>query len=162
MGRKKGFFYILIPLIAVMTALIGGYYTNKGLGDWYQKLKKPSWTPPGNFIGLVWTIIYTLTSISAIFVLRKAKREEKPKLAFLYLLNAFLNAFWSYLFFYRHKIRSASAFLEANALNLSVLSIIKTDWKISPVASLLLIPYALWVSFATFLTYKIEELNRKR
>ena len=59
--------YIIIPLIAFLTATIGSFFTGTGM-DWYETINLPEWTPPGYIIGIVWTIIFVLTAVSALFV----------------------------------------------------------------------------------------------
>jgi len=153
--------WIIIPLailVAILTAIIGSGFTNRGLKDWYPRIKKPSWTPPGYIIGIVWTIIYILTTISVIFYWLAPRTDLFLLTIFIFLLNAFLNAFWSYLFFTKNNL--TAAFWEANLLNLSVITLIIITWQTSLVAALLLFPYTLWVTFATYLTYKIWQLNK--
>ncbi|MDD4319356.1 MAG: tryptophan-rich sensory protein [Candidatus Peribacteraceae bacterium] len=163
------FSYLIIPLLAFVTATVGGFFTNVGLDSWYLALPKPAWTPPGGVIGSVWTVLYILATISALIVwnnIRRvsahAERTKKRDARFwwiiaVFVLNAFLNAFWSYVFFYRHWL--GAAIIEAAALGLSVVVLMVLIWPRSKTASLLLLPYALWVGFATYLTYSVWILN---
>jgi benzodiazapine receptor len=155
--NKIKLYWIVIPAVAILTAFIGSQLTSIGLKDWYFVINKPSWTPPGYVIGLVWTTIYILASISAFIVFSKQGANLK-RIALLFLLNAFLNALWSALFFVFHTLDFA--IVEAVALGLSVLALIINIWPISKVASYLLFPYLGWVTFATYLTYLVSSLNR--
>ena len=154
--NKIKLFWIVIPLVTILTGFIGSQLTNIGLKDWYFVINKPSWTPPGATIGLVWTIIYLLSAISAFIVYSKGSKKIGD-ITTLFLLNAFLNAFWSALFFVFHALDFAV--LEAGALGLSVVALIINIWPISKVSSLLLVPYVAWVAFATYLTYTVSSLN---
>jgi tryptophan-rich sensory protein len=75
-----------------------------------------------------------------------------------FILNAVLNVTWSYLFFVRHEI--GYSIIEMIFLLLSVLALMVLLYRELPVASLLLLPYVLWVLFATYLTVIIYGLNR--
>lgn len=149
--------YFIIPLVTILTALGGSSITSKGL-DWYKKIKLPSFTPPGSVIGLVWTIIFALATASAIIVYKLGIKSEKFGLIFyVFIANALLNIGWSYLFFGLHNLQLA--FVEAIILEISVLVLIILIWPISRLAAYLLVPYSLWVAFATFLTFKVLALN---
>lgn len=150
--------YLFIPALAAFVAWVGGSITSGGMEEWYNTLTLPSITPPGAFIGAVWTILYILTAISAIIVYNQGFRDTAWLLTVgMFILNAFLNIFWSYLFFGQHLL--GLAVLEAGLLGLSVLLIIIFSWPISRLAALLLVPYLAWVSFATYLAYLIYRLN---
>lgn len=156
--------YIIFPLITFLVAYLGGQFTNQGLESWYNTLKLPSIAPPGWFIGLMWTIIYTLTTISAIILWnltsdKWARWQGRYWLIWiLFLINAFLNAYWSYLFFARHLVNWAV--VEMIILEITNVALILLTWKFSKTASYLLIPYAVWVAFATYLTVTIWGLNK--
>ena len=145
--------YFIIPLITIAVAYFGGIVTSNGL-EWYYGLNLPSIAPEGSFIGLMWAIIYILTTISTLIVWNKLKKDKDFKLIIgLFVANAFLNWLWSYLFFGIHFI--ITAFLEMIILNIVNLILILLLWKKNIKASLLLTPYFLWVCFATYLTYLI-------
>ncbi len=149
--------YIVISLITIAVAYFGGIITTSGL-TWYYGLNLPSIAPAGSFIGSAWTIIYILTTISALIVWNKLKKDKDFKLIVgLFILNAFLNWFWTYLFFGLNFIYTA--LLEMIVLNIVNLYLILILRKKNLTASVLLIPYFLWVCFATYLTYLILTLN---
>jgi tryptophan-rich sensory protein len=155
--------YVVIPLITVIVAVAGSLLTSHGM-DWYATIQKPSFTPPGSIIGAVWTFLYVLATISAVIVWNSPLRNRgigtdvRIKItAGIFMLNAILNVLWSYIFFTRHQMYNA--FVEAIALDLTVLILIMLTWRISKIASTLLIPYALWVAFASFLTWSVWVMN---
>lgn len=150
--------YFAIPLITVLVSVLGSYFSNTGLRIWYRTINLPSWTPPGSVIGAVWTTIFILSTVSALIVWNKTPHTGQFQLIIgVFLVNAILNVGWSYLFFSKHLI--GSAVIEAAILGLSVLALIFLIWPLSHKASLLLTPYAFWVSFATYLTYSVWRLN---
>jgi tryptophan-rich sensory protein len=150
--------YFIIPVITILVSLIGNYFTSIGLKDWYQGLALPSFTPPGFVIGIVWTVIFILATISALYVWPRFNcKPLKWQLAGIFILNALLNVFWSFLFFVDNQL--AAAIWEMIALNLTTLILILLIWPKSKFAASLLIPYFGWVTFATYLAYRIYALN---
>ena len=151
--------YVIIPLVTVLTAVIGSRFTSSGLGSWYSTLNLPPWTPSGSIIGLVWTTIFTFSAASALLLWNTPSAKAKlPLLAGIFLLNAVLNALWSYLFFSRHLV--GAAVFEALLLDVTVIALAILAWPFSRLASVLLMPYAAWVAFAAHLTYNVWKLNR--
>ena len=149
--------YFFIPIITFLTGWIGGYFTELGM-DWYDKLAVPSWTPPGAVIGTVWTIIYILTTISALIAWNKFKRDKIFWwIVGLFAFNAALNAFWSYLWFASQLM--GLAIIEMIVLEATVIALMVLIWPRSRWASLLLLPYAGWVLFATYLATTVWQMN---
>lgn len=152
------FNYFVIPLIVAAVAVLGGRVTQAGM-VWYRTIKLPEWTPSGSFIGMMWTAIFILTAVCAVMVWNSFPRDWRfQTIISLFLLNAALNVFWSYLFFGKHLL--GWAVLEAGALAASVFGLIFLIWPVSVPAASLLILYALWSSFATYVTYSVWILNR--
>lgn len=150
--------YIIIPLITILVSVIGSFVTSRGM-NWYKTIHLPEITPPGQFIGAVWTILFILATISALIVWNTAERTGNFKLIIgLFVINAFLNVLWSYMFFGAHWI--GPAIIEAGLLCLSVIILVISIWPSSKLAASLLIPYAGWTAFATYLTYTIWQLNK--
>jgi len=148
--------YILIPLIAIAVVMAGSLITRSGIG-WYRTLRIPPWTPPTRIITGVWTILYVLTALSAILSWDAMPQTQRAPVTALYGVNAFLNVAFSYLFFVRHQMGSAT--LEAALLAISVAVIMVQVATASWVAALLLVPYLLWVLFATYLSFTVFRLN---
>jgi len=150
--------YFVIPLITLATSVIGSVITGRGM-DWYRTIKLPAWTPPGSFIGTVWTVLFVLATISAlIFWNRHQSLQSRQLIAALFIINAIANVGWSYLFFGEHLIKPA--IFEAAFLGATCIALVITLWPISTTAALLIVPYVVWVGFATYLTYIIWLLNR--
>lgn len=151
--------YLAVIAGVAVVATIGSWLTNRGL-DWYLNQSViPSFAPAGSVIGLVWTVIYTLSAISLILWLNQKKRDVNyHRVIWWFVANGFLNAFWSYLFFFKQQV--GLAIVEMIGLELSVLVLIWLMWKRGRVSAVLLIPYAAWVMFATYLAYSFWVLNR--
>jgi benzodiazapine receptor len=137
---------------------MGAVFTTSSVRDWYPTLQKPSWNPPAWLFGPVWTILYIMMAIAAWLVWQRRGLVIVNSALGLFAFQLILNAAWSPLFF---GLRSPLAglsdiFLLWAAIFVTLLSF----WKISPAAGVLLVPYWLWVSFATALNFAIWKLNR--
>lgn len=138
-------------------AWLGGMITSAGM-DWYETINLPDFTPSGYVIGTVWTIIFILAAISALIVWNRFPRGRRFNwIIGVFLVNAFLNVFWSYLFFGEHLL--GLAIWEAGILAFSVALLIVVLRPFSRLAAILLYPYLFWVVFATYLTYTVWTLN---
>jgi tryptophan-rich sensory protein len=151
--------YILIPFITILVAFVGGQLTMRSVKTWYRTIRKPAWTPPGAVIGTVWTVLYILAAISALIVWNLPGGASVPAMvAVLFILNAAVNVLWSYIFFYLHKM--GPAIWVCLFLDLTIGLLIQFIGPLSPIAAWLLVPYAAWVTFASYLNYRVWEMNR--
>lgn len=142
---------------AAATALAGGLATR--LGAWYRHLRKPSWQPPEWLFGPVWTLIFALAAAAGVIGWESAPAEgAASRLVVLFGLNAGLNILWSVLFFTLR--RPDWALAELVALFASIAAIMLAMQPYAAAASLLLLPYLLWVGFAGVLNLTIVRLNR--
>ena len=142
--------------LSYLTAGVGGALTE--LGPWYFSLKTPSWKPPDPYFGAIWSVIFTLCAVSGGLAWQSAHSPElKRRVLSLFGINAFLNILWSALYFKLQ--RPEWALLEVVFLWLSVLALAWGLWKLSKWASVLIIPYAVWVSVAGLLNAEIVLLN---
>jgi translocator protein len=142
--------------VAIFIGALGGTLTDTGI--WYQSLLKPSWQPPDWLFGPAWTVIFALATVSAVCAWRNAdNRGQRESVVGLFALNGFLNVLWSLLFFALR--RPDWALIEVAFLWLSILLPIIMFWRFAKSASLYLVPYLLWVSFAAFLNLTVVRLN---
>jgi benzodiazapine receptor len=142
--------------VAVTVATLGGMLTD--IGPWYQNLRKPSWQPPNWAFGPAWTTIFALAVVSAVLAWRNATdAAAQRQLIVLFVLNACLNVLWSALFFALR--RPDWALWEVGFLWLAIVLPMIVTWRLSRAASICLLPYLLWVSFAAFLNFTVVRLN---
>ncbi|MGD8749188.1 MAG: tryptophan-rich sensory protein [Balneolaceae bacterium] len=126
-------------------------------GGWYQMLAKPSWTPPNWVFPVVWPILYVLMGISA-WLVWKMKNTSLLQTEFTwFFVQLALNALWSWVFFGMQLIGTGLA--EILLLWISILFTTLLFWKKNRIAGLLLIPYLLWVGYASALNFAIWHLN---
>jgi translocator protein len=105
-----------------------------------------------------WTLIFALATTSAVYAWRNAcNRAEREWVIGLFALNGVFNVLWSTLFFAMR--RPDWALIEVAFLWLSILLPIVVFWRFAKPASLYLVPYILWVSFAAFLNLTVVRLN---
>ncbi len=150
---------VISILICEAVGLIATPFTISAIPSWYAYLNKPFFSPPNWVFGPVWTILYLMMGLSLYLIWGKDIRNSKIKIALYYFTaQLILNFTWSILFF---GLRSPVLGLVDIALLwiLILLTIIKF-YKISRFASYLLIPYLLWVSFASILNLAVVILNQ--
>ncbi|QNN40440.1 TspO/MBR family protein [Pedobacter roseus] len=150
--------FIINIAITLSVGALGGWATAKSVKTWYPTLNKPSFNPPNWLFAPVWTTLYVLIGIAAYLVwIRRDKIVHFPRTVAIYLIQLILNLAWSFIFFYLHEV----GFALAEIILLLAIIIINalTFYKINKWAGLIFIPYIIWVSFATFLTYNIFILN---
>lgn len=126
-------------------------------GTWYAALSRPGWTPPNWIFAPVWTILYAMMGVAAWLVWRKAGLAGAGLPLTVFAVQLILNGLWSYLFFGRHQI--GLAFGEIIILWLCILLTLYLFWNVRQLAGILMIPYLLWVGFATVLNYAFWRLN---
>jgi len=150
----------LLFFIAVSQAsgLFGAIATTPAIDSWYVYLNKPFFTPPGWLFGPVWTLLYLLMGVAAYRVYQKGFEKKQVKNAlYLFATQLGLNTLWSYLFF-GYKLLYI-AYIEIIILWIFIFLTIKAFNKVDRLAGKLMIPYLLWVTFASFLNLAVAFLN---
>lgn len=156
MNRAALFPIIIAATLALVTAMVGGSITV--LDSWYYSLQQPTWAPPDYMFGIIWTTIFALIALAGFLGWQKAPSRRTAEIMLgLFALNGFLNLSWSFLFFRME--RPDLAFYELIALWLSILALVIFCGRFSKSASLLLVPYLVWVTIAGMLNYQIVALN---
>lgn len=148
--------YVLSVLLALGVGGLSALITKSSM-DIYEDIVKPALAPPGFIFPIVWTILYTLMGISAARVYLKSDGNIQGTGLVLYIVQLIFNFAWPIAFFtFRAFLFS---FVWLIALWVMVLFMILRFYKISKLASLLQIPYLLWLTFALYLNYMIYILN---
>lgn len=142
-------------LFVTFAAAALGAIASVNAASFYAELIKPSWAPPASAFGPVWSILYILMAIAIWLVWRK---PQATKLAIgLFMIQLSVNALWSWFFFVWHL--GAWSFTGVLLLLLLIVATLISFWKISRMAVALMIPYLLWVGFASMLTWNIWQSN---
>ncbi len=148
----------LVAWIAVcFTAAAIGSAASIQAASFYAQLVHPSWAPPPNVFGPVWTLLYSLMGVAAWLVWRVGGFRAARVALGLFLAQLAVNALWSWLFFGWH--RGALAFSNIILLWLLVGATLVAFWRVRPLAGVLLVPYLLWISVASALNYAVWRLN---
>ncbi len=149
---------IFFIVLCLAIQIIGGYWTKGTVSTWYPTLVKPSWNPPDWVFGPVWSCLYLMIAVSG-WLIYKAKSSPKRDLALIfYAIQLGLNFIWTFLFF---SLRSPIlGLIDISLLCLCIGLTIIYSWKVRPLAALLLVPYLIWVMYATTLNAGIVFLNR--
>ena len=148
---------IVAVAVAVFLGGFGGLMTP--IGSWYRGLRKPTLQPPDWLFGPAWTVILGLAAWSAVLAWNAAPDAgTRTSVVILFGTNAVFHAAWSPLFFRAR--RPDWAMIEVVFLWASLVALVVGLWPISRLASLLIVPYLLWVSFAAWLNSAIVRLNR--
>ena len=146
---------ILIPLIA---GFIGSIATFSSIPTWYAALVKPSWAPLNWVFAPVWTTLFILMGIALFLVWREGLWRKDIKIAVsIFGIQLFLNVLWSVIFFGLQSL--IGGLIEIVFLWIAILATIITFYRISKPAGILLLPYIIWVSVASYLTYTLYILN---
>ena len=125
--------------------------------DFYQNLNKPVFTPKPKVFRIVWSVLYGLMTISFIMLLMNPNSFYKLAAIIIFISQLFFNFLYSPVFFIFKKIKVS--FLISILLVFLILILIIMLLKISLLSAVLLIPYLLWLIFASILNYYIVKLN---
>ncbi len=158
MDKKEFFRFILSIIICQLAGIIGSIFTASSVTSWYPTLVKPSFTPSGFYIGLIWIVLFFLMGISLFLIWRETPSSIEARIALnFFATQLIVNVLWSMAFFgMRSPIRGV--FVIAFLWILILINIIKF-WPVNRTAAILLIPYIVWVSIAAYLNYSIWRLN---
>ena len=127
-------------------------------GEWYAGLNKPSWNPPGWIFGPVWTLLYILMAVSAWSIWRRGGWASQRGPLSCFLVQLGFNALWTPLFFGLHQ--PLIAFVCILLLWAAIVMTIRSFLRVHKTSAFLLLPYLLWVSFASVLNFMLWRLNR--
>lgn len=138
-------------------AALGALATTPKIPTWYATLNKPSFTPPNYVFPIVWNILYAMMAISLWRLWQAAPGIWRSRAIIFFLIQLALNLAWSWVFFGTQSISGGLTIIIA--LDVALLITIFTAWKTDRFAAALLLPYLLWIGYATALNVEIARLN---
>jgi len=148
---RLAIFVIIIEAIGFLSSTLSGNISAE-----YRMLIKPPFSPPGIVFSIVWPILYILLGAAASLIYR-GKPERNMRAFVWFMIQLVLNFSWSIIFFRFHAYWAALIILILmDIITAYMFSLFK---KVNKCASLLLIPYFIWILFATYLNLGIILLN---
>jgi tryptophan-rich sensory protein len=150
-----------VTIAIAITLLLGstsGLITAGAVEGWYMEIEKPSFNPPNTIFGPVWTLLYIMMGFSAGLIWSNGSEDPKVRRGLaLFGIQLLLNVLWSLLFF---GLKSPGlALVDIGILLITIVLCIRAFHPIDRWAAYLMVPYLLWVSFATVLNASIWLLN---
>jgi len=150
---------IVCIVICQLAGVIGSIFTMDNISTWYPTLTKPPLQLPNWIFGPVWISLYIMMGISLIFVIKNGFNIPGVKAATaIFAVQLVLNSIWSIVFFGMHELLISVVVIAA--LWIMILLTMLKFKPISFTAAVLLLPYLLWVSFASYLNSAIYVLNK--
>ncbi len=155
---RVGSFVALVFFVGVslLAGAIGSFSTMESITGWYTTIVHPSWTPPNYVFGPVWTTLYVLMGVAA-FLVWRSKKLGKSFVLWLFLAHLVVNAFWTIAFFGMHEL--LLAVLVILLLLALIVTLMRLFWRYSHTATYFMVPYLLWVLYATSLSIGFLVLN---
>lgn len=154
---RRASYAVLAGLVALSLAVgwAGSFITTDQIPTWYQSLAKPSWTPPNWLFAPVWTTLYVLIGIAGWRV--ADPRSPGHRAWGLWWMQLALNGAWTPLFFGAHA--TGVALIVILALLVTIVMFIRATWHSDRIASLLFVPYLLWIAYASSLNAGVWWMN---
>ena len=151
--------WIQLLNIVFITQIVGliSNFLSGDTGQIYSSLNKPALAPPGWLFGVIWPILYLLIAISVYMIYQQVQTTDSKKAIQLYWLQLFVNFLWPIVFF-RFKWYGGAVSVII-LLDILVATTLVKFYHIKKAAGYLLIPYLLWILFATYLNIGIALLN---
>jgi benzodiazapine receptor len=149
--------YLISILVSFAAGATGSLATAPNIPSWYSNLEKPFLNPPNWVFGPVWSILYLLIGISLAIIITTNIKSNMASTYFWFAGQLVLNTLWSIVFFGLHSPEYGIVIIIG--LIISIIMTIRSFYPINKTAAALLLPYLLWVCFATYLNIAIAVLN---
>jgi len=158
MTKKDTLLLIGCIVLCELVGVFGSFFTAPNIPGWYAALAKPGFTPPDWVFAPVWTTLYLLMGVSLFLVIRGGLTGKEVKdAAGAFIAQLALNFLWTPVFFGLHALWPGFAVIATLLLFIAVTMVLFR--RVSPPAAYLLVPYFLWVGYASALNLAIALLN---
>ncbi len=148
---------LAVWLAIVFAAAAAGGLASAGAGGFYLGLARPAWAPPAWLFAPAWTLLYLLMAVAAWLVWKERGWRGAPAALSLFLAQLAANALWTWLFFAWRL--GAAALVEIVLLLALIVLTLGAFGRVRALAGWLLVPYLLWVGYATALTWAVWRAN---
>ncbi|CAM4476939.1 MAG: Tryptophan-rich protein TspO [Legionella sp.] len=155
MSKKHGIKLILWILSFELIGFFLGLLTQANIPFWYEGLHKSTLTPPGWVFSIVWPILYAFLAIVGFRLWQNRSQSQIKRVFNLYLIQLIMNWLWTPFFFQLHWLGFSFLWIIVMVVLNAFLIIKIKERKLR----LLLIPYFLWLTFASYLNGVIWVLN---
>lgn len=157
--KKRDIVPLVVSIVVCQLAgVLGSLATLPAIPTWYAGLTKPELAPPNWVFGPVWTTLFVLMGVAAFLVWKQGVKKRHVRIAlWAFAMQLCLNVLWSVVFFGMQNL--GAAFVEVVIFWLAIATTTLLFYKISRTAAYLMLPYLAWVSFASYLTYMLWQLN---
>jgi len=144
-------------LLCELAGVVPAILTAEDVAAWYPTLAKPAFTPPSWVFGPVWTTLYLLMGVALYLVWRRATGRRRQVALGAFGVQLALNAAWTLTFFGAREVLGGLVVI--GALLAAIIATMGAFARVDRRAAALLVPYLLWVGFATALNYELWRLN---
>ncbi|MBR2894515.1 MAG: tryptophan-rich sensory protein, partial [Oscillospiraceae bacterium] len=138
--------YAVWILLSEAVGALSGWLTRDAVKSYGTTIQQPPLAPPGIVFPVIWTILFALMGIVAARIYMSPASGVRSRSLFLFFLQLLVNFFWSIIFFNLQAL--GFAFLWLILLWILILLMIRSFYKVSPLAAWIQLPYFLWVTFA--------------
>ena len=149
--------FIICVAVPVIIGMVSSLLTGDMEGK-YEMMTKTPLSPPGSLFGIVWPILYVMMGISLFFILNSSKMaKDKKGYIIVFIIQLIVNFLWSPIFFAAGGLWLAVPVIFA--LDILIIILMVQAKKVNTVSVVLLIPYLIWILFATYLNISFALLN---
>lgn len=148
---------VCVPAIVLLGFISGQVGQNGPQNPWFAALVKPAAYPPPAAFGLVWTALYILMGVALAIVLTARGARGRGVAVAVFAVQFLLNLAWSPVFFGAHQITGGLVVIVL--LDVAAILTVALFQRVRPVAAALLVPYILWLLFATYLNFELLRAN---
>ena len=156
--KKRLKTYLFWILLSEAVGILAAIQTQEGMIRFRETAVQPPFSPSPILFTFVWPLLYALMGFGAARVWLAAPRCERQTGINLFFAQLIFQFFWSLLFF--NAGAYGLSFYWLAVLWVLILLMILAFGRADRAASLLQIPYLLWVTFAGVLNFAVLRLNR--
>ncbi|MCJ2188534.1 TspO/MBR family protein [Novosphingobium beihaiensis] len=148
---------VCVPVIVLLGFLSGTAAQSGPQNPWFAALVKPAAYPPPQVFGIVWTVLYILMGVALAMVLSARGARRRGLAVIVFAVQFVLNLAWSPVFFGAHMLTGGLILIAV--LDVAALVTVFLFGRVRVVAAMLLVPYVLWLLFATYLNFAFLQAN---
>jgi tryptophan-rich sensory protein len=156
-GNKNHLSLIIWIVALIAIGSIIGSLTKPEISSWYSSLNRSSLTPANYIFPIAWTILYGIIGACGWIIWSYSSFSKLRAIKALYVIQLVLNWSWTPLFFHYHL--AGFSLIVLICMDILVGMLIWLTYRKIRLASLLMIPYLLWILFASYLNFYIWQYN---